>query len=63
MIRSEAALPNSEVRNFDTYGVLKLTLWPDRYQWEFLPVNADGFRDAGQGMCHNASRQPGAGKK
>ena len=50
------ALPNSEVRNFDTYGVLKLTLWPDRYTWEFIPVNADGFRDAGEGSCHNATK-------
>src|SRR5262245_28291221 len=48
------ALPHSEVKNFDTYGVLKLTLWPDRYQWEFIPVNADGFRDSGEGRCHNA---------
>ena len=54
------ALPNSEVRNFDTYGVLKLTLWPDRYQWEFVPVNAEGFRDSGEGGCHNARQAPGA---
>lgn len=52
------ALPNSEMRNFETYGVLKLTLWPDRYQWEFIPVNADGFRDSGESACHNASKQP-----
>jgi Calcineurin-like phosphoesterase len=57
------ARPNSEVRNIDTYGVLKLTLWPDRYQWEFIPVNADGFRDSGQRMCHNAARQRGDAKK
>jgi acid phosphatase type 7 len=48
------ALPNSEVRDFETYGVLKLTLWPDRYVWEFVPVNAGGFHDAGKGTCHNA---------
>lgn len=54
------ALPNSEVRNFDTYGVLKLTLWADRYQWEFIPVNADGFRDSGEGTCHNAKTAPKA---
>jgi len=51
-----AALANSEVKNFDTYGVLKLTLWPDRYSWEFIPVNADGFRDAGESNCHNATK-------
>jgi acid phosphatase type 7 len=48
------ALPNSEVRDFDTYGVLKVTLWPERYAWEFIPVNAGGFRDSGEGECHNA---------
>jgi hypothetical protein len=48
------ALPNSEVRDFATYGVLKVTLWPDRYSWEFLPVNAGGFRDTGKGTCHNS---------
>jgi acid phosphatase type 7 len=48
-------LPNSEVRNADTFGVLKLTLWPDRYRWEFLPVNGEeGFHDAGEASCHNA---------
>jgi hypothetical protein len=57
------ALPNSEVRNFDTFGVLKLTLWPDRYQWEFIPVNADGFRDSGEGSCHNATKRQGEAKK
>jgi hypothetical protein len=57
------ALPNSEVRNFDTFGVLKLTLWPDRYQWEFIPVNADGFRDSGEGSCHNATKRQGEARK
>jgi len=40
--------------------VLKLMLWPDRYQWEFIPVNADGFRDSGDGACHNAKPGPSA---
>lgn len=57
------ALPNSEVRNFETYGVLKLTLWPGRYAWEFIPVNADGFRDSGEGHCHHATKQQSAANK
>ena len=49
------ALLNTEARNADTFGVLKLTLWPDRFTWEFIPVNGDeGFRDGGEGTCHNA---------
>jgi 3',5'-cyclic AMP phosphodiesterase CpdA len=51
------AKPNSEARNSDTFGVLKLTLWPGRYEWEFVPVNgAEGFHDAGAGACHNGKK-------
>jgi hypothetical protein len=49
--------PNSEVRNMDTFGVLKLTLWPDRYTWEFIPADSgEGFHDSGGGRCHNSSK-------
>lgn len=45
-------LPNSEVRNADTFGVLKLTLSPGKYKWEFVPVNGvEGFHDEGEGTC------------
>ena len=48
-------MPNSEVRDNDTFGVLKLTLWPDRYTWEFIPVRgSEGFHDSGEGSCHNS---------
>lgn len=43
--------PNSEVRNADTYGVLKLTLGPTEYAWEFVPVAGGSFRDSGSGSC------------
>lgn len=50
-------LPNSEVRNTMTFGVLKLTLGQEKYRWEFLPVNGpEGFHDSGEGTCHNAKR-------
>jgi hypothetical protein len=42
----------SEVRNNDTFGVLKLTLHPDSYDWEFLPVAGGAFHDSGSGRCH-----------
>jgi hypothetical protein len=49
------ALPHSEERNADTFGVLKLTLSPTKYTWEFIPVNgAEGYHDSGEGTCHNA---------
>lgn len=47
------AIRNSEVRNAMSFGVLKLTLWPGKYTWEFIPVDADGFHDSGSGTCHN----------
>jgi hypothetical protein len=49
------ATPNSEVREWDTFGVLKLTLAPDKYAWEFIPVEGKSFRDSGSGVCHNAA--------
>ena len=45
-------LPNSEVRNNDTYGVLKLTLSDGSYMWEFIPVAGKTFTDSGTGTCH-----------
>ena len=48
------AIANSEVRNADTYGVLKLTLAPSKYTWEFEPVPGEGtFGDSGESTCHN----------
>jgi len=43
---------NSEVRNADTFGVLKLTLHPNSYDWEFVPEAGKTFRDSGTGACH-----------
>lgn len=44
--------PNSEVRDVSTYGVLKLTLEPHKYTWEFVPVEGGSFHDAGSAACH-----------
>jgi len=51
------ALPNSEVQNTNTYGVLKLTLSPQGYAWEFIPEEGKSFRDSGAGVCHNRAPQ------
>jgi hypothetical protein len=45
-------VPNSEVRDRSTYGVLQLSLHPDSYDWEFIPVAGGEFRDSGSGQCH-----------
>jgi len=45
-------LANSEVFDGTTYGVLKLTLGPGTYSWEFVPVAGQSFTDSGSGTCH-----------
>ena len=42
---------NSEVRDNTTYGVLKLTLGPGRYTWEYIPGAGGNFTDTGSGVC------------
>jgi PKD repeat protein len=47
-----AAQPNSQVRHSGTFGVLKLTLQPSGYAWEFVPEAGGTFTDSGTGSCH-----------
>jgi acid phosphatase type 7 len=46
-----SAIANSEVRNGDTFGVLKLTLHSSSYSWEFIPVEGETFTDSGSAPC------------
>jgi hypothetical protein len=43
----------SEARDDLTHGVLRLRLFEDRYEWEFLPVGGTGFTDSGADVCHD----------
>ncbi len=45
-------VPNSQVRNGETHGVLKMTLHPESYEWEFVPVEGQSFTDSGSADCH-----------
>jgi hypothetical protein len=45
-------IANSEVNNDETYGVLKLTLRPQGYEWRFVPVEGEAFTDSGSARCH-----------
>lgn len=45
------ALATSAARDNSTYGVLKLTLHQDSYEWEFVPASDTGFGDAGSAAC------------
>ena len=44
--------PNSQVRNDNTFGVLKLDLHSDGYGWHFIPAAGKSFKDSGSGTCH-----------
>ena len=49
---SSTYLPTSQVRNATTHGVLKLTLSPTSYSWQFIPVAGKTFTDSGNTACH-----------
>jgi hypothetical protein len=44
-------LPYSEVVNWTTYGVLRLTLRRTGFSWRFLPIAGARFTDAGTAAC------------
>ena len=44
--------PNSEVRDATAFGVLKLTLKPKGYDFQFIPEEGKTFTDSGAGVCH-----------
>jgi len=46
---------NSELRNPSTFGVLKLTLHPTSYDWNFVPEAGQTFTDSGTTACHGAT--------
>jgi hypothetical protein len=44
---------NSEVQNTTTFGILKLTLHANSYDWQFVPAAGTGsFTDSGSQACH-----------
>jgi acid phosphatase type 7 len=45
-------IPNQEVVDDTTYGVLRLTLLQSGYLWRFVPQAGGVFTDAGAGSCH-----------
>jgi len=41
----------SEARNSSAHGVIKFTLHPKSYEWEFIPVAGQKFTDRGTAQC------------
>ncbi|MCA1844503.1 MAG: metallophosphoesterase [Actinobacteria bacterium] len=54
----KTVVPNSEVRNGSTYGILKLTLHSDSYDWQFVPEAGKTFTDTGTSACHGTPPAP-----
>ncbi|MBK8046353.1 MAG: LysM peptidoglycan-binding domain-containing protein [Anaerolineales bacterium] len=52
--------PNSEVRNSDTWGVIKMTLHEGSYDWEFVPIPGQTWTDSGTANCVTAPGVPTA---
>jgi hypothetical protein len=46
--------PLSEVRNGNSFGVIKLTLRSNDYTWDFVPAAGYSFTDTGTEACHGA---------
>jgi hypothetical protein len=44
---------NSQVRLANAYGVLKLTLHPTSYEWQFVTAPGGTVADSGSGSCHS----------
>jgi hypothetical protein len=43
---------NSQVRDYSTFGVLRLTLKAGSFTWRFMPEAGAGFTDSGSQSCH-----------
>lgn len=52
LYRVRRVQPNSVLRDSSTHGVLKLTLRPADYSWQFIAVGGRGVKDAGTRRCH-----------
>ena len=49
--RFKKVAKNSEVRQWQSYGVIKFTLHPDSYDWEFVTAKGEPFEDKGSAQC------------
>jgi hypothetical protein len=50
----EQVRPNSQVRNANTFGLLRMELGRGSFRWRFVPAAGGTFTDRGVGSCHGA---------
>jgi hypothetical protein len=57
---AEAGGPGTEISNANerTAGVMKLTLHPESYDWQFIPVPGHTFTDSGSTLCSKDASTP-----
>jgi hypothetical protein len=55
LVTADTPKPNSEVLDNSTFGVLKLSLYSNSYEWRFIPVAGGDFSDNGSSYCHGHS--------
>jgi acid phosphatase type 7 len=48
-------IANSEIRSNVSYGVIKMTLWPTSFDWQFVPVAGGAFTDSGTALCRSST--------
>jgi len=49
---------NSEVRNSNSLGIMKLTLHAEGYDWQFVPIPGHTLTDAGSATCNLGAPPP-----
>jgi hypothetical protein len=54
----KTSVANSQERNANAYGVLKLTLHPSSFDWKFVPVAGQTYTDSGSDSCSPDSTTP-----
>lgn len=47
-----STVANSEVFDSTSFGIMKLTLNPTSYDWQFIPIPGSSFTDSGSQACH-----------
>src|SRR3954454_12227934 len=47
----------TQITDYTSYGILKLTLHPNSYDWQFVPEVGGTFTDSGTGFCHASPPQ------
>ena len=54
--------PINAVRDDTSHGVLKLTLHPTSFDWQFMPIAGDTFTDSGSRPCVGTAPAPVGGR-